>query len=87
MPTKPKKYKLIEVQGSQLEFADLIGAVGPIRHTVDGLTFLPDGRGDWLCMRPTAQQRTGTKFSIKTGYGNTFVFEEAVGPQHSGVKR
>ena len=66
--------RLINVDGDQEDFADLIGTEGKIHPTSEGLTFMPNNRGDWLSMRPKRKTWKDGKVKISTTLGNTFTF-------------
>ena len=68
------KVRLVNVQGDQEDFADLIGSNGTLQQLSDGLTFMPDNRGDWLTMKPRRKQEKDGKIIVSTTLGNTFTF-------------
>ncbi|MGH7175679.1 MAG: hypothetical protein ACREGR_04970 [Minisyncoccia bacterium] len=69
------KVRLVEVQGDQEEFADLIGCNGRLTDLrADGRTFMPDGRGDFLTMVNKRTTRKGDRVKVATKLGNVFVF-------------
>lgn len=80
-----KKVKLTEVQGDQIEFADLLGKIGVLLQgerendslpgKMDSLCFHPEGRTDWLAMTPTNIKKYTKKIIIDTKMGNTFTFK------------
>lgn len=71
-----QKARLVAVEGDQEEFADLIGTSGELGETVEGLCFWPEGRGDFLGMRPAGVPCCiGGRLHVTTKLGNTFTFE------------
>jgi hypothetical protein len=67
------------VGADSTEFADLIGAVGNFKPADGGsgsVTFMPDGRCDWLVMTVTKRTRKGKEIQLQTELGNTFTFQE-----------
>lgn len=68
--------ELIEVQGDQEEFADLIGEQGDLKlpgKNKGENYFLPDS-GDSLTMLVKNIRTNGNKTTVKTQWGNTFIF-------------
>jgi len=71
------KVELIEVQGDQVEFADLLGCSGKLEMEGERgySVFYPENRGDWLHMSKIKSRKEGDKISIFTTLGNKFVFK------------
>ena len=66
--------KLIEVQGNQEEFADLIGETGELHLEPSNDWFLPQNSNDTLTMSRKRFVDKDCKITISTALGNKFVF-------------
>lgn len=75
-----RKAKLVEVQGDQEEYADLIGATGELQlHETDKSAelnwFSPKNRGDTLGLTRKTVTENGKKVVVSTRMGNKFTFQ------------
>ena len=79
MTCTDRKCRLVEVQGDQEDFADLIGRNGHL--TLSDLgddernVFVPESRGDWLSMLVKSVREMGDRVTVVTEMDNTFVFK------------
>ena len=74
-----QKVRLVEVQGDQEDFADLIGKAGKLHlvKTNDKLnTFFPDDRGDFLSLAVKRVTDKNDKIQVLTQFGNKFIFRK-----------
>ena len=73
-----KRVRLVEVQGDQEDFADLIGQNGLLELSGKGEdqnTFFPDNRGDFLSLLIKKVVEKDGKIIVSTKLGNTFTFK------------
>jgi hypothetical protein len=75
-----KHVRLIEVQGDQEDFADLIGNNGVLSLSdkttnEDRNTFFPDNKGDFLSLLTKNIVEKDGKIIISTRSGNIFTFK------------
>lgn len=79
MCTACKKVRLVNIEGDQEEFADLIGTEGELRldpanKSSDLNWYNPKGRGDTLGLSRKRVTETGDKIKVFTELGNCFTF-------------
>lgn len=70
------RVRLLWVEGDgAAEFADLIGCEGSISRKGQSMTFLPDGRGDWLTLRPVKEVSRDGRWRVTSRAEITYVFK------------
>jgi hypothetical protein len=70
------RVRLVEVQGDQEEFADLIGTEGVLQLGGNHNWYNPDNLGDTLqlAVKSVHHRKESDRVSVKTKLGNTFTF-------------
>jgi hypothetical protein len=83
-----QKARLVEVQGDQEDFADLIGTTGTLYLEGNNNWFLPENRGDHLSFVIKRKVNVAPdKVRVFTKLGNTFTFRLLTVPTEAVVKQ